>query len=70
VDVGTTVFLLPYYNPVQVAEQAAMVDVISGGRMRLGCGLGALPAGGAARPGDHVLHLGHHGDAEGLRAQP
>jgi alkanesulfonate monooxygenase SsuD/methylene tetrahydromethanopterin reductase-like flavin-dependent oxidoreductase (luciferase family) len=43
VDVGTTVFLLPYYNPVQVAEQAAMVDVISGGRMRLGCGLGALP---------------------------
>jgi alkanesulfonate monooxygenase SsuD/methylene tetrahydromethanopterin reductase-like flavin-dependent oxidoreductase (luciferase family) len=23
VDVGTTVFLLPYYNPVQVAEQPA-----------------------------------------------
>lgn len=43
VDIGTTVFLLPYYNPVQIAEQAAMVDIISGGRMRLGCGLGALP---------------------------
>jgi alkanesulfonate monooxygenase SsuD/methylene tetrahydromethanopterin reductase-like flavin-dependent oxidoreductase (luciferase family) len=28
VDVGTTVFLLPYYNPIQVGEQAAMVDVI------------------------------------------
>lgn len=43
VDIGTTVFLLPFYNPVQVAEQAAMVDVISGGRMRLGCGMGAFP---------------------------
>ena len=27
---------------------------------------GAPPAGGAARPGHHVLHLGHHGDAQGL----
>lgn len=43
VDVGTTVFLLPFYNPVQVAEQAAMVDTISDGRMRLGCGLGNMP---------------------------
>ena len=40
VDVGTTVFLLPFYNPVQVAEHAAMVDVISGGRMILGVGIG------------------------------
>lgn len=40
VDVGTTVFLLPFYNPIQVAEQAAMVDIISGGRMVLGCGIG------------------------------
>jgi len=40
VDVGTTVMLLPFYNPVQVAEQAAMVDVISQGRMILGCGIG------------------------------
>jgi len=40
VDVGTTVFLLPFYNPIQVAEQAAMVDVISDGRMILGCGIG------------------------------
>lgn len=40
VDVGTTVFLLPFYNPIQVAEQAAMVDVLSGGRMILGCGIG------------------------------
>lgn len=43
VEIGTTIFLLPYYNPIHVAEEAAMVDVISGGRMRLGCGLGAMP---------------------------
>lgn len=39
VDLGTTVMLLPFYNPVQVAEHAAMVDVISGGRMILGVGI-------------------------------
>jgi len=40
VEIGTTIFLLPFYHPIQVAEAAAMVDVISNGRMRLGCGLG------------------------------
>jgi alkanesulfonate monooxygenase SsuD/methylene tetrahydromethanopterin reductase-like flavin-dependent oxidoreductase (luciferase family) len=40
VDLGTTILLLPFYNPVQVAEHAAMVDVISGGRMILGVGVG------------------------------
>ena len=40
VEIGTTVFLLPFYHPIQVAEAAAMVDIISNGRMRLGCGSG------------------------------
>jgi alkanesulfonate monooxygenase SsuD/methylene tetrahydromethanopterin reductase-like flavin-dependent oxidoreductase (luciferase family) len=40
VDLGTTILLLPFYNPVQVAEHAAMVDVISDGRMVLGVGVG------------------------------
>jgi len=39
VHIGTTVHLLPLYNPVQTAEASAIVDQISGGRMRLGVGL-------------------------------
>jgi alkanesulfonate monooxygenase SsuD/methylene tetrahydromethanopterin reductase-like flavin-dependent oxidoreductase (luciferase family) len=41
IRLGTTVLLLPFYNPVQVAEHAAMVDVIGGGeRIIVGVGLG------------------------------
>jgi hypothetical protein len=44
--------------------------VAGGGRGAAGGGRGAPPSGGAARPGHDVLHLGHHGHAQGLRAQP
>jgi alkanesulfonate monooxygenase SsuD/methylene tetrahydromethanopterin reductase-like flavin-dependent oxidoreductase (luciferase family) len=69
VDVGTTVFLLPYYNPVQVAEQSAMVDVISGGRMRLGCGLGALPEEFALYGLDNRTQISRFEEAIGLVQQ-
>lgn len=36
-------FLLPFYNPIVLAEQLATMDVISGGRTTVICGLGYQP---------------------------
>ena len=37
-------FLLPFYNPILLAEQVATLDVITGGRTVVICGLGYDPA--------------------------
>jgi probable F420-dependent oxidoreductase len=43
VKVGTSVALSPVYNPVVLAQDAAMLDQLSGGRLFLGLGAGYLP---------------------------
>src|SRR4051812_12574081 len=37
---GTGIVVLPLHNPIHVAEEAAMVDVLSNGRLELGIGRG------------------------------
>jgi len=40
ITVGTNMLLLPLYHPLRVAEEGAMVDAQSGGRLRLGVSAG------------------------------
>src|SRR5437870_12251538 len=37
---GTAVIVLPWHNPVLLAEQAATIDLLSGGRLDFGIGKG------------------------------
>jgi alkanesulfonate monooxygenase SsuD/methylene tetrahydromethanopterin reductase-like flavin-dependent oxidoreductase (luciferase family) len=41
--IGTNLILLPLHNPIELAETAAFMDVITGGRFMLGVGLGYRP---------------------------
>src|SRR4029450_4726900 len=38
---GTAVIVLPWHDPVRVAEEIALLDILSGGRVLLGFGRGA-----------------------------
>jgi len=40
VRLGTSIIVMPLHNPIEIAEQMAMVDLMSGGRLELGVGRG------------------------------
>src|SRR3978361_2501163 len=40
IDVGTAAVILPWHDPLRVAENAAVLDLLSKGRFRLGMGRG------------------------------
>lgn len=42
VGLGTSVLVLPYHNPVELAKYTATLDHMSGGRVLLGVGVGAM----------------------------
>ena len=43
IRIGVLVSVLPFHNPIEVAEQYAMVDRLSHGRLNLGVGSGYIP---------------------------
>ena len=43
VELGTTVIVLPYLNPIVLAKSVSTLDVMSNGRVVLGVGVGSLP---------------------------
>src|SRR5579863_7265588 len=40
IDLGTAAVILPWHDPLRVAEQASVLDLLSNGRLRLGLGRG------------------------------
>jgi alkanesulfonate monooxygenase SsuD/methylene tetrahydromethanopterin reductase-like flavin-dependent oxidoreductase (luciferase family) len=43
VSIGTAVYVLPFHNPIRLAEETATLDILSGGRLVVGIGRGNRP---------------------------
>lgn len=43
ITIGTAVVVLPFHDPIRLAEDAATVDILSNGRLQLGVGRGYQP---------------------------
>src|SRR5438093_5060670 len=43
IRLGTAVTLLPLHNPVKIAEEAAIAELLSDGRLEFGVGRGTAP---------------------------
>jgi alkanesulfonate monooxygenase SsuD/methylene tetrahydromethanopterin reductase-like flavin-dependent oxidoreductase (luciferase family) len=59
VRIGQDVLLVPHYHPVRLAEDLAVLDNLSNGRMMLGAGMGYVPSEFRAmgNPASHRLSL-------------
>ncbi|TRW46291.1 putative FMN-dependent luciferase-like monooxygenase [Georgenia yuyongxinii] len=54
IRLGTGIITLPMEDPIRVAEDAAVLDVLSGGRLELGLGSGGTPTSFPAFGRDHA----------------
>lgn len=43
IRIGTAVYVLPLHHPIDIAEEAAVLDILSGGRLDFGVGRGYQP---------------------------
>jgi probable F420-dependent oxidoreductase len=66
VGLGTSVLILPLHHPIRLAKEAATLQHLSGGRLRLGLGMGwhedefrfmGYPFKGRGRRGDEAIRL-------------
>jgi probable F420-dependent oxidoreductase len=66
VGLGTSIVLVPLHHPIRLAKEAATLQEVSGGRLRLGIGVGwhedefrfmGVPFAGRGRRADEALEL-------------
>ena len=59
IKIGTAAVVLPFQHPLRIAEDAALVDVLSNGRFMLGVGRGAAGPGVRGVPDRSDRFQGH-----------